>query len=142
MLHLLHPVFVHVSLAFLAIGGVCEAWGMASRKERPRAFGAALVLVGTISLVGTVATGFLAANVVDLPPAASVTLARHETTGLVILATFLVALFWKGWCGGEIPARQRAVYAALLLLGVGVVAYGGFLGGELVYGFGVGVLPP
>jgi uncharacterized membrane protein len=137
---LLHPIVVHFVLAFLVAGGACEACGLLARSERARGFGSILVLAGTASLVVAVATGFLAQNVVEIPEGAHALVERHERVGLLVLALFLGSQFWKGWVGGRIPDSQRLPYAALLAFGVLLVVYGAFLGGEMVYTHGVGVL--
>ena len=139
MLHLVHPVFVHFSAALLVAGGVVESLAIFGRRERVERFGAILVLAGAVSLVPTVATGFLAQNVLEVPAEARPLLERHERVGLGILAVFLVSQLWKAWFRGRVPAGQRTLYACVLLLGVALVVYGAFLGGEMVYGFGVGV---
>ena len=139
MLHLIHPILVHFSVALLVVGASSEAWGLLRRSERPHSFGAALVLAGTISLVPTIAAGFLAVNSVSLTSWSEPVAGRHEQTGLLVLAAFLASQFWKGWVGGRIPESQRVAYAALLIAGVALVVYGAFLGGELVYVHGVGV---
>ena len=139
MLHVLHPIFVHFSAAFLVAGASCEAAGILGRKPSLERFGSALTVAGTISLLPTVATGFLAENVLDVPPGATSLLARHEAMGLWILATFLAAQLWRAWFRGALPATQRRLYAAVLLAGVALVVWGAFLGGEMVYRLGVGV---
>ncbi len=140
MLHLVHPVFVHFSAAFLVAGGVSEALGVLARRERIERFGSALVLVGTVSLIPTIATGFLAENTLSVPPGAESLLSTHERIGLSILAVFLSVQLWKGWFRGRVPEHQRWAYAAVLLCGAALVGYGAFLGGEMVYTKGVGVM--
>ncbi len=142
MLALIHPILVHFSVAFLVTGACVEAWGLLRRSERARSLGATLVLAGTVSLVPTIAAGFLAVNSVALGPEAVPVAGRHETTGLLVLATFTVSQFWKGWVRGRIPETQRIAYVVLLLTGVALVVYGALLGGELVYVHGVGVARP
>jgi len=63
----------------------------------------------------------------------------HELNGWVVAALFVGLLFWKGWYRGTVPESQRRFYAMALLLGVLLVGYGAFLGGDLVYMHGVGV---
>ena len=139
MLHLFHPALVHLSVAFLIAGGVSEAWGILARRRGPERFGAVLVLAGTVSLLPTVVTGSLAANTVDLPPGAKDSLVLHERIGFVILGVFLVSQFWKAWDRGRVPDGQKRAYALFLLAGVMLVVFGAYLGGEMVYGYGVGV---
>jgi len=139
MFHLFHPALVHFAVAFLVGGGLCEAWGLLGRRPAVERFGATLVLVGTASLVPVLFSGYLAANSVDFTPQAARVLDLHETSAWLIAAVFVAALFWKGWCRGEIPASQRPSYALLLLVAVLLTAYGALLGGEMVYVHAVGV---
>lgn len=139
MFHLFHPALVHFAVAFLVGGGLCEAWGLLARRPGLERFGGTLVLIGAASLVPVLFSGYLAANSVDLTPRAAAVLDVHEAVAWLIAAAFVAALFWKGWCRGEIPARQRRLYALLLLLAVLLTAYGALLGGEMVYLHGVGV---
>ncbi len=139
MVHLFHPALVHVSVAFLIVGGALEAWGVLTARVGAARFGGAATVVGTLSLVPTIATGYVAANAVYMGAAARRTLAWHELNGWLVLGVFVAALFWKAWCRGEIPPAQRPYYGVLLLLGVALAAVSAFLGGELVYVHGVGV---
>jgi uncharacterized membrane protein len=139
MFHLFHPALVHFAVAFLIGGGLCEAWGLLGRRPAVERFGGTLVLIGTISLVPVLFSGYLAANSVDLTAQGAEVLGVHETTAWLISAVFVAALFWKGWCRGEIPATQRRFYALLLLAAVLLTGYGALLGGELVYVHAVGV---
>jgi uncharacterized membrane protein len=138
--HLLHPALVHFAIAFLVAGGGLEAWGILARRRGAERFGGALLVAGVLALLPTAASGFLALNVVTLPPAAATTASRHEKAGILILAVFLALMLWKGWYRGTIPPGGRAVYAAVLLAAAALVLYASFLGGTLVYGFGVGTL--
>lgn len=139
MLHLLHPVFVHFSAALLVAGGAAESLGILAVRERVERLGSVLVVLGTLSLVPTVVTGFLAENTLDVPASVAPLLSGHERIGLSILAVFLSSQLWKGWFRGRVPPGQRFLYAALLLFGVVLVGWGAFLGGEMVYAHGLGV---
>ena len=139
MLHLIHPVLVHFTLAFVVTGGVCEAAGIFRRNLRLESFGTTLVLMGTVALVPTVAAGLLAENTVSLMPGVRSDLDWHLRVSFVVLGVFLVAAVWKAWHRGALPASQRLPYALLLLLGVLLILISAYLGSELVYGHGVGV---
>lgn len=139
MTHLIHPGVVHFAVAFLVVGGCAEAFGLIARRAAWSRFGAPWVVIGTVWLVPTLVTGFLAQNAVDVPAGAEGTLALHERIGLALFAVFAVALFWKAWVRGQLPDSHRLPYAVYLLAGVLLAAYGAFLGGELVYVHAVGV---
>jgi len=139
LLHLIHPALVHFSVAFLVVGGLSEAWGLLRDHPRSERFGATLLLIGTLSLLPTIVSGYLAANSVSVGAPAKAVLDGHESNGLLVLGLFVGAHFWKGWSGGKLGPLQRKLYAVLLLIGVLLAAYSALLGGELVYGAGVGV---
>jgi len=58
----------------------------------------------------------------------------------LLLAVCFGLLLWKAWHRGSIPPQSRRIYAAALVTAAALVVYGAFLGGRLVYGFGVGTL--
>ncbi len=138
-LQLVHAALVHVPVAFLVVGGSIEALALLGRRARAARFGGGLVLVGAIALVPTIAAGFLAENIVRLSPEAHATLEAHERNGWLVLAAFAGLVIWKAWNRGEVPERVRIPYALALFAGVSLVVWGAVLGGELVYGYGVGV---
>lgn len=139
MLHLVHPATVHFTVAFLVVGGLVEAYGILRDREAPERFGGTLVLLGTACLVASVVTGILAENSITYPPGAGADIDTHERLGLIVLAVFLVALFWKGWDRGRVRASVRPLFALFLLGGVAAVVLTAWLGGDLVYVHGVGV---
>jgi len=139
MWHLFHPAFVHFSVAFLVVGSAVEAWGQFAGREAATRWGSSILIVGLLSLVPTIATGYLAANTVVLPAGGAERLASHELNGWILLALAFAGQFWKAWCGGRIPDGQRRLYALLLLAVVGLCLYSAWLGGQMVYSQGIGV---
>lgn len=139
MLHLIHPALVHFGVAFVATGALAEAYAAVAGNEAARRFGSPLLGAGTLALIPTVASGYLAANTIELPAGAAATLADHERNGWVLLAGLVLMQFWKAWHGGRLPAVQRRFYALALVALVAWLAYSAFLGGRLVYTFGVGI---
>ena len=87
MLHLIHPVLVHATVAFLIVGGIVEAYGIARRREGPARFGGALVVWGTVSLAPTIIAGFIAENVLTLSAAAADAVDDHERFGLLTFSS-------------------------------------------------------
>jgi len=139
MWHLFHPALVHFTVAFLVVGGCCEAWGMLGRRENLARWGGVLVLIGTLSLLPTLVSGYLAANTVAVSLPAQRVLDAHEANAFALAALLVVAVFWKGWFRGRLPPSQRPWYAVLLLIAVALTVYGALLGGEMVYVHAVGI---
>ena len=141
MLHLIHPALVHVTVAFLGVGGILEAVGILARSERAERSGTLLTLIGTASLLPTVAAGFLAENTIDVAASALPWLDRHERFAIILLGVVLCLLVTRAWGHGRVAASARTIYAAALLLAVALMLVTAFFGGLLVYGFGVGITP-
>jgi uncharacterized membrane protein len=142
VLHLIHPVLVHVTVAFLIVGGLVEAYGIGRHHEAATRFGGALVVLGTVSLVPTIIAGFLAENVLTLSGGAVDAVDDHERFGLLAFGVFLPLLLLKAWGRGRPPQGLRGLYVAGLLVGVALVATAAYLGGLMVYALGVGVAAP
>jgi len=139
MMHLFHPAVVHFSIALLVLGGLWEAWGQLTGGATSIRRGGIMTIVGTLTLLPTLVTGYLAANSVPVPDSAKTAFSLHELNGWVVAALFVGLLFWKGWYRGSVPESQQRFYAVALLLGVLLVCYGALLGGDLVFMHGVGV---
>jgi uncharacterized membrane protein len=140
MLHLFHPAFVHFSVAFILAGGGAEVWGLATGRETARRWGAVLVLVALGSLVPTLASGYLAGNTVEIADGARPLLEAHERNAWILLALLFGTQFWKAWRGGRLGDAERWLYVVVMTAIVLLTAYGAWLGGRMVYGYGVGVL--
>jgi uncharacterized membrane protein len=139
VLHLFHPALVHITVAFLVTGGIIEAFGLMRRRDNAERFGSTLVIAGTFSLLPTMLAGFLASNSLTLSEAALAAVDRHERFGIMTLGVFLPLLIVRAWGRGTVPGGARTYYTAGLALGVALTVFVAFLGGRLVYVFGVGV---
>ncbi len=137
--HLLHPAVVHFSIAFLVAGAVIEAVGALGGRPAAARFGTLLLALGTVSVIVTLATGYLAANTLDIPAAAKATFDAHERNGWIVLALFGLGFFWKAMYRGELPPTQAKLHAVYSLAAAAFVIYSAYLGAELVYDHAVGV---
>lgn len=146
----LHPATVHFPIALLLVGslaGLLYLWW----QQRPefRVLTWWLLVLGWIGAGVAALTGLLAQG--NLPPQApySVILNGHISSGLALLVVY-AALFYRVWLFRnrrrptdpsdllDLPAA-RPWLTLLLLLGMALVFLGGWLGGELVFTWGVHV---
>lgn len=139
VLHLFHPVFVHFAIAFIVSGAALEAYGWACAHEKAKRWGGPLLVVGTLTLIPVLFSGYVAANTISVPAEAMSTVDAHERNGWILVALVVLAQFWKAWAQGRFEGATRWLYVALLLAILGCTVYSALLGGELVYFWGVGV---
>jgi uncharacterized membrane protein len=90
--------------------------------------------------MAAVATGLVDQSSAPDTPDVQNTISLHITAGIALLIAVGLSLYWpvrnkKLWSAGA----GRWGYLALLLVVVGLVAVEGYLGGKLVYTYGVGV---
>lgn len=138
----LHPIAIHFPLALLLSGGVFSLGSCLVRREELRvalqAAGIWNFRLGALALIPALLTGWAAYQTVahDAPSHAAMTLHRNLAlaTGTVFLG--LASLAWrgrgKGWPTGWLVG-------AVLLAGLVLLGTTGFLGGNLVYRYGLGV---
>ena len=156
----LHPAIVHFPIALLL---VASASGLIYLFVWPRAelrlFTWVTMLLGWLGCAAAIASGLVAQA--WLPPHAPYRslLNWHNGTGLGTLAVYALLLY-QAWVDRsakvrrarlraglretrdylDAPGRARVMTAALLVLGLILVFFSGWNGGELVYQWGVNVL--
>jgi len=129
-----HPMLVHFPIALLLTGGAIEL--LRGGKEKPSEAGIACLLLGSLSSLLVVGTGWSHAEYVDLGAPMEDVLFRHRWVGVGVCGVSLVTalMAWRmrraesSWLG--VPFRTGVI------LCMSLVAYGGHLGGTLVYGEG------
>lgn len=139
MLELLHPRLVHFPIALL-LTSVALSWASLRWKDRglDRAAWYTLLL-GLVGTVFTLITGLLAARGVPADSPAMATLNIHKILGIVTLVIFGLQALILVRSKGTFSSPLRALYLGMQLVGVALILAVGFLGGELVYTFGLGV---
>lgn len=142
-LHLLHPMAVHFPIALLTLGlAVCalDAW-----RGRPGWLAVAvswLLWLGTASAWAAVGLGLLAERTAEHVPMAWETLAHHEELAYWTAGLFTALSAWRFWLHRReyrIPRLMRAGFLAAWMAAAGLLLYTAQHGGELVYGYGMGV---
>lgn len=152
-LETIHPPVVHFPIALLLLGsgaGLLYVAGLRHAELRVLTWWP--LRLGWLGAAAAVLTGLLAQS--GLPPRApySAVLNGHIGSGLALLGVYAIILY-RQWLWGakrhrrgpdapedllDVPSARGWV-AALLALGIALVALSGWLGGELVYTWGVNV---
>jgi uncharacterized membrane protein len=137
--HPLHPLLVTVPIGMFV---ATFAFDIASLTVEGRAFGRAATWLSALGIVTALVAA--AAGVVDLLRIAKGTPARRTAVTHLILMDLVVVLFIVGFFvrrADETQYLDGTPMLAVVLSGVAVVLLlvGGWLGGKLVYGYGVRV---
>lgn len=134
--HPLHPAIVHFPIALwtVAVGADLAGWATG----QPHWWFASEVCLGLGVVAGLVAMVAGALDYAALPQRhpAQDTAVRHMLWMVAAWSLFAISLVARGIPGSG-PPPPWAI--AVALVGVAVMAYGGWMGGQLVYRHGVGV---
>lgn len=132
-LHPVHPALAHFPVAFWLGSSASDLIGLATGNAAcwvvSRYALAAGVVMGAVTLVA----GALELWLRKLPPGAWRWAGLHAGLMSTALLVFMVSLSWRAAAAPPLSA------VGVSLLGSAMVIVGGFCGGTLVYGYGVGV---
>ena len=138
----LHPRLVHFPIALLVTGSVLAlAYMLRWRRPTLASVTWVLILLGWISVFVAVITGLIDRNSAPQDPEISSLLSIHTALGFALIAVYGLMLYdrLRSPDALDSPAmRWRLI--ALAALGLAVVLVDGWVGGTLVYKYGVGVL--
>lgn len=137
----LHPRVVHFPIALSLVGAVFAAIGLLKREGRWFSYGQLSLLLGGLGTLAAALTGLIDQSAAPQEAAVLAVINQHITAGILLAVAIGLALYW--------PLRHRQLlnsgcgarwgYLALLLAVVLLVLVSSWLGGTLVYQFGVGV---
>lgn len=136
--HLLHPIAVHFPVALL-ITGLAAFLSFRAGKGPPWLSQASswLLWLGTLAAWAAMGLGLLAEKTAPHVPSAWEVLDHHETLAYWTVGLFSALSLWR-W---RMPGRGEKYFWIAWLAAVGVLIATAFHGGELVFHFGMGVVP-
>lgn len=135
-----HPRVVHFPIALALVGVLFLALGLLRQRERWIGFGQLSLILGGLGIIAAIITGLIDQSRAPDSSAVQAVISQHITAGIALLIATGLALYW--------PLRNRRLltngrvpwgYLALLLLIAALVLIEGWLGGQLVYRYGVGI---
>jgi len=140
-----HPAVDHFTVAILILAVLADLFAsLFSTRLWLRYAALALIIVGTAAAWGSNVTGGWEADrvwqaVKDAGGPAYDTLHRHAQLGDYLPWVFLVLAVWR--IGVQLfgfMAGTRGIYLLVAILAAVAIAYQGYLGGKLVYDYGIG----
>lgn len=136
MSHPLHPALVHFPIACWSLATAADVASLWFGEPAWRLAGVLLAL-GTLIALAAMATGFMELLKVGAEHPATRDLNRHLLLMLVAWCLYATSLFLR--LQGTTLTRPDTVDLGLSVVGFVVLGTGGWFGGKLVYGHGVGV---
>jgi len=135
-----HPRMVHFPIALSLVGALFAAAGLLRRDERWFGYGQLSLLLAGLSTLAAGITGLVDQARAPDDPVVAALINQHITVAIALGVVTGLVLYWplrykRLFSGGQ----GRWGYLALLALLVMLVFATGWLGGQLVYRFGVGV---
>lgn len=134
--HPLHPMLVHFPVALWTLSVATDAGGLITGSEIWWSASFAGQALGLLAAVPAMAAGAL--DLASLPrghPGLDTAVAHLSAMGVAWLS-FLASVLLRGLPGPEAPPLGAVIAG---IVGFLAMAVGGWLGGRLVYHFGVGV---
>ena len=135
----MHPIFVHFTIALTSASLVFDALGFFLTKVSLTAAGGWTLLGSAVMTLMTISTGLSSSARAPIEEGEARSFLRaHMALGLIFFGLLVAATSWRLW----LWQNGRSVswlYLVLLALVSLVMTLQGYLGGELVYRYGVEV---
>ncbi len=142
-----HPRTVHfpialtlVGVAFIILSAILARRGD-ERAAKWLQYGRVTLLLGWLGVLVSIATGLIDQSRAGGDAAVVSTINLHITTGIALVITLGLALYWP-LRDRQVFSRHRWAYVGLLILVAALVLVESWLGGQLVFHLGVGVSAP
>jgi uncharacterized membrane protein len=132
----MHPALVHLPIALLPLAVGADLIGAVTGNRSFLAFGRGAIAAAAVGAVASAASGLIAGEEVNVEGQTRDKLMTHRNLNAVVTFVASCMAIWRAR-----HKKPNAAYFDAGLVGMGVLAYTAYLGGELVYESGVGVAP-
>lgn len=138
----LHSASVHVPITLLVLGTLFDLGGYFRRNSDFQLVGFFSLLLGWLGAVSSVVTGWLVQeNAITtfngLGFDDRLVFLIHRLNGFAILTVFAGLLVVRIPKRGSLPEQRGRLYVTVGVIGMLLVLLQGYLGGRMVYGYGV-----
>lgn len=134
-----HPRLVHFPIALALAGVLFLGIGLLRRQEKWTGYGQTTLLLGWLGIMVAVVSGLIDQSFAPQQAEVAAIINQHITAGIALLIAVGLALYWPLRNKQRWSSSARWGYLALLGVIVVLVMIEAWLGGKLVYDYGVGV---
>jgi uncharacterized membrane protein len=135
----MHPIFVHFTIALTSASLIFDALGFLLSKTSLTAAGGWTLVGSAVATLMTISTGLTSSTRAAIEEGEARSFLRaHMALGLIFFGLLVAITFWRLslWQAGS---GVSSLYLASLAIVSVVMTMQGYLGGELVYRYGVEV---
>ncbi|MFY9270657.1 MAG: DUF2231 domain-containing protein [Candidatus Manganitrophaceae bacterium] len=140
MNHPLHPMLVHFPIALLFTSVFFDFLAMITKRDSFRQSGFWLLILGWAGGLAATLSGSWGEDAAEKIGVSETAIELHESFAIATLVVFAVLLLIRWWRDVRPSLQKNVVYTVVAVIGLGLLATTGFLGGDLVYRYGAGVL--
>lgn len=134
-----HPRLVHFPIALSLTGVAFVVWGLLRGQARWTGYGQTTLLVGWFGILLAVVSGLIDQSFAPQNAVVTAVINQHITAGIALVVAVGLALYWPLRNKQLWTSSTRWGYVALLTVIVLLVIIEAWLGGKLVYDYGVGM---
>jgi uncharacterized membrane protein len=135
----MHPIFVHFTIALTSASLVFDALGFFLNKASLTAAGGWTLLGSALITLMTISTGLTSSTRAPIEEGEARSFLRmHMALGLIFFGLLVAVTFWRLWLWQNDRSVSWWYLISLTLVSL-VMTIQGYLGGELVYRYGVEV---
>ena len=134
----LHPLVVHFPIALLLTALFLDTLALVSRRPGLHRIALWNLCLGTVGAAVAVLTGLQAEDVAKHSFEIWQVMQLHERLGIITLILGLMTVAWRLRYRDQLSTRSRVVILLAMLIMASTITFGAYLGGRLVYEFGVG----
>ena len=132
-----HPIFVHFPVALLASSVVADLFGFFTDNIALRNTAWWALLGAALGGVVTVVAGVYDMRRANIQEEVHERVHQHMKVGFVLVAAIIGLTVWRWTFYAQAGVSITAAYLDVALLTAGLAGFQGWLGGELVYTYGV-----
>ncbi|MEM7370717.1 MAG: DUF2231 domain-containing protein [Bacteroidota bacterium] len=132
---------VHFPIALSITAAGCYLYGLVQKDAAAWKGGYVLHIVATISSLIAILTGRSSRGDLELTPTLESLLQTHELTGYLLIWLLAMLLIWQYLRIRKMTRSEKGIFLLLYMLVLGILTYGSWIGGKMVYEEGAGVVP-